>query len=87
MKKVLSIVAVDGVAMFASCGNAAELKRIADSILKDSMMQDSLKNVAAAQALKDSITQDSMNKAAKMQQWNDSVKQDSINNAGKKKGK
>ncbi len=84
MKKVLSIVAVAGVAMLASCGNAAELKRIADSLMKDSMMKDSMNKAAAAQHIKDSIMQDSMNKAASMQKMKDSLMQDSIAKAGKK---
>jgi hypothetical protein len=84
MKKVLSIVAVAGVAMLASCGNAEKLKQYADSILKDSMMKDSMAKVDAANRIADSLRQDSMNKAAAMQRVKDSLMQDSIAKSGKK---
>lgn len=84
MKKVLSIVAVAGVAMLASCGNAAELQRIADSLKKDSLMKDSTEKANAAQKIVDSLREDSMNKAAAMQKVKDSLMQDSIAKAGKK---
>jgi|GEM_PF-3272090 len=84
MKKVLSIVAVAGVAMLASCGNAEELKRIADSL-----KQDSINRVEKENRMRDSMRQDSQMKAdqaaADAKRMADSLREDSIKNAGNKK--
>ncbi|TND08404.1 MAG: hypothetical protein FD123_2200 [Bacteroidetes bacterium] len=83
MKKVLSIVAIAGMAMLASCGNAEELKRIADSLKQDSQMRaDNEKKMA------DSLKADSQMKADAAQKTADSMKAaaaaDSAANADKK---
>ena len=87
MKKVLSIVAIAAMTVFAaSCGDAAaELQRIADSLRQDSIRQVAVADsIAKAEAEK--RTADSLANAAAAQRMIDSLRQDSIDKASKGKG-